>query len=139
MNYQLAEDEFREIIRMNPQGAGGHFGLGVALSGGGKLREAEDAYRKATALKPLFAWVFYLQTIVLGLQEREEAAGKDLRSFPKGDKNQCHFQEFRFSRSRASKERKSGQATSREEVEINERRKTCSRTASCSKPGTRNT
>jgi tetratricopeptide (TPR) repeat protein len=92
MNYQLAEDEFREIIRMNPKGAGGHFGLGVALSGGGKRREAKAVYRQAIGINPVFAWVLYLQAVVLGLREGEEAVRKDFRRSPKGDEDQGHFQ-----------------------------------------------
>ncbi len=102
MNTQLAAEEFREIIRMNPKGAGGHFGLGVALSEGGKRREAEAAYRRAISLNPVFAGVLYLQAVVLCLQERKEAAGQDFRRPTTGIEDQGLFQKLPFPRRRAS-------------------------------------
>jgi tetratricopeptide (TPR) repeat protein len=44
--------EYREVIRLQPNDAGGHYGLGNALDGQGKVDEAIAEYREAIRLQP---------------------------------------------------------------------------------------
>jgi tetratricopeptide (TPR) repeat protein/serine/threonine protein kinase len=54
-DYAGAITAFREAIRLEPDDANCHGNLGNALSGQGKVAEAEAAYREAIRLKPDFA------------------------------------------------------------------------------------
>ena len=52
MNYQAAEGEFREVLRLAPDNTEGHRDLANALEVQGKNQAAEKEYREAVRLAP---------------------------------------------------------------------------------------
>jgi Flp pilus assembly protein TadD len=56
---QEAEQQFKEVIRLNPEDAEAHLNLGVIYANMNRLDEAEKAYKSAISLNPQLVDAYY--------------------------------------------------------------------------------
>ncbi|MDX1411995.1 MAG: tetratricopeptide repeat protein, partial [Nitrospirales bacterium] len=54
-----AEQQFKEVIRLNPKDAEAHLNLGVIYANMNRLDDAEQAYQRAISLNPNLADAYY--------------------------------------------------------------------------------
>ncbi|HUB00040.1 MAG TPA: tetratricopeptide repeat protein [Terracidiphilus sp.] len=70
-----AEEEFRAMLRQCPADAGGHSGLGVALSGEGNAAAAEAEFQRALELDPKnFSALYHLGRMAIEAGQPQRAA-----------------------------------------------------------------
>ncbi|MBT3783729.1 tetratricopeptide repeat protein [bacterium] len=58
-NFELAVNQFKEVLRMNPRHVGATHDLGLALAKLGKMRQSIDYFHKALELNPNYAEAYF--------------------------------------------------------------------------------
>ena len=86
-NYTEAETAFREAAQLQPQVAGYHYGVGVALAGQQKYAEAESAFRMAMQQEENVAAYHYALACALLSQQRYPDAETEFRAAQRIDPN----------------------------------------------------
>ena len=70
--WDMAADEWQQIIQQNPNVAAAHYDLGVAREAEGRLESARDSYKQAAKLDPDKLYVEAFSQIARRIQEADE-------------------------------------------------------------------
>ncbi|MEO0180297.1 MAG: tetratricopeptide repeat protein [candidate division WOR-3 bacterium] len=78
--YDMAEEEYRKAIEMNPMDAEAHYNLGVLLYNQGRYEEAEKEFREAIRIKPDYAGAHLSLGLLLADLQRFPEARAELEN-----------------------------------------------------------
>src|SRR5207237_7178308 len=98
-DYEGAIDEYRIVIRLNPNHVDAHYNLGIELQKKGDLEGAINEYRAALRVNSSEADVRYNLAVALRLKGDFVAARKEfkkaLKLIPKTTENQAHIKSIK--------------------------------------------